>query len=614
MDAGSAVLARAGEADAAMELITDMPTEKDVRGLMAKLTSYAGPRLRDILEDWKRVAAQEVLRIRAARRAAMRVHEQPSPEPSRKLFPQTPRDDHSPATGSVTENLHREWAAAAERERQRKRDQPTPQEAELKPTVFAKVVKTVQRDDDTAGEFEIVTDHTGALDVVWIRVVKGCDPAHLMREVKLVLGYSNIEQMWGNIVQLCDKHNARQSIQVVADQDSINAALQGQQEVTLRLRGPDEAKGTKFTITRWDNVKILAEAGRSLPAQPSSHGYKNGPKLNAGQAAREGMGNVLQYAASPPYTVEYPYLFLWGQGEVECPGRRVTYEDAPWAGIGKKLREAQTEVVHRSGMWVVSGTTERRNQSRSQLKTFTDAQDLRGIGHALEDQYRMALVEKELRVAGRRVKQTKKSARGIPTDKPEAEIQWGTIRPPPGMSQLQEAGVVEWQVVHVHSKDQACTKRLGMRRVRWVASSRKGDKATERPVGRFEYGGTSFEMEVGRDWESMGIILLVHLQVHEAQRSISWTMDIHDAMRLVYTGAQLKQWRRADGGLAHRRLPVAEASIAHWWAHYCQTTQWQTEHTDCTVWIAPVAGALRVCVQLPRGGAPEPELVMQGDH
>ena len=68
----------------------------------------------------------------------------------------------------------------------------------------------------------------------------------LLLEVKLVLRYSNVEPMLGQVVQLCDKNNSRQAIQVVADQDSINAALQGHREVTLsdltafsgeRLRG-----------------------------------------------------------------------------------------------------------------------------------------------------------------------------------------------------------------------------------------------------------------------------------------------------------------------------------------------------------------------------------------
>ena len=196
--------------------------------------------------------------------------------------------------------------------------------------------------------------------------------------------------MWGNIVQLCDKHNARQSIEVVVDQDGINAAPQGQQEVTLRLRGPDGAKGTKLTITRWGKAKIRAEAGRSLLAAPSSHSYKSGPKMNAGQAAREGMGNIVQYAASPRHGVENSYLSLSGHGEAECPGGRVCHEDAPWAGIGEKLRAVQMEVVHLNGIWVVSRITERRSQTRRQFEMWRDAQDLRGVGHVPDAQYGMA--------------------------------------------------------------------------------------------------------------------------------------------------------------------------------------------------------------------------------
>ena len=78
-----------------------------------------------------------------------------------------------------------------------------------------------------------MTDHTGALGAIWIRLVKGCEPADLLREQKLVLTYSNVEQMWGQVVQMCDKCNSRQFMQVVVDQDSITAAPQGQQEITL---------------------------------------------------------------------------------------------------------------------------------------------------------------------------------------------------------------------------------------------------------------------------------------------------------------------------------------------------------------------------------------------
>ena len=247
-----------------------------------------------------------------------------------------------------------------------------------------------------------------------------------MREVKLVMKYSNKEQMRGNMVQLCDKHNARQSIRVVADQDSINAAPQGQQEVTLRLRGPDGAKGTKLTITRWDNAKILVEAGRLLPAQPSPHSCKSGPKINAGQAPREGMGNIVQYAASPAYTIQKPYLFLRGQGEAECPGGRVCYEDAPWVGIGEKLmrrkRKCYIAMIYR---WC----QEPRSGGARQGDNWK-----RGMMPKIYEMWGMCLMpttawphEQELRVIGRRLKHVGKSAPRIHTAKLEGEIPWGTI-------------------------------------------------------------------------------------------------------------------------------------------------------------------------------------------
>ena len=264
-----------------------MPTERDVQHLQARLTAFTGERLRRILGDWKRSASQEVLHIRADRRAAQREREQEHPVPpstSRQLFPVPPQEDSGSVDQSVTQRLHREWAEAAEKDRQRRREQQERQGGAATPATRAshnRVVRAVQRDDEGAGEFEFVTDHTGALGVVWIQVVKGCEPADLLRELKLVLRYSNVEQLWGQVVQLCDKHNSRQAIQVVAAQDSINAALHSQQEVTLRLRGPDGVRGTEFTIQRWDNAHILTEAGKALPAQPASH---TGWDTRAGEA------------------------------------------------------------------------------------------------------------------------------------------------------------------------------------------------------------------------------------------------------------------------------------------------------------------------------------------
>ena len=72
----------------------------------------------------------------------------------------------------------------------------------------------------------------------------------------------------------------------------------------------------------------------------------------------------------------------------------------------------------------------------------------------------------------------------------------------------------------------------------------------------------------------------------------------------------------ADGGVARKKLPEAEASIVSSWAQYHKTTRWQIEHTacTCTVEVTPVAGALQVCACLPRGDTLELGLTMQGDE
>ena len=140
-----------------------------------------------------------------------------------------------------------------------------------------------------------------------------------------------------------------------------------------------------------------------------------------------------------------------------------------------------------SGMWVVRGTTERKRQSLRSLETWCDVQHMRGIGHAADDWLRMASVEREFRTSGQRIRSAKKCAPGVTTDELERKIQWGPVRPPDDMQSLQEAGVVEWQVVHAHGMDGGA-ERMGIRRVQWVASPRPGGSASARPVGRFECG------------------------------------------------------------------------------------------------------------------------------
>ena len=78
IDIGSVVLAQAGEAYAALQVLADLPTDRDLRDLLVCLTSYSGEQLQSILADWKQAASPEVLRIRADRRAAQREQEQQS--------------------------------------------------------------------------------------------------------------------------------------------------------------------------------------------------------------------------------------------------------------------------------------------------------------------------------------------------------------------------------------------------------------------------------------------------------------------------------------------------------------------------------------------------------
>ena len=77
-------------------------------------------------------------------------------------------------------------------------------------------------------------------------------------------------------------------------------------------------------------------------------------------------------------------------------------------------------------------------------------------------------------------------------------------------------------------------------------------------MGRFECGDTPFEVEAGRNWEQMGIFLLVHLPALAATRRASGNLDVRDAVQLIYVGLQLSQCRRADGGIARQKLPEAQ--------------------------------------------------------
>ena len=208
-----------------------MPKEQDVRHLQARLTAFTGARLPKILGDWTGSKSKSGAHTcRPTDNAAGRRARAWGPAKNRRLFPVTLQDESGSANHSVTQRLDKEWVGAREKERQNRREQQVRQGGATTPAKGAshnKVVQAVQQDDESAGEFEVVTDHRGALGVVWIRVVKGCDPADLLRELKLVLRYSNVAQMWGQLQQLCDKHNSGQAIHVVADQDTIHAALQG---------------------------------------------------------------------------------------------------------------------------------------------------------------------------------------------------------------------------------------------------------------------------------------------------------------------------------------------------------------------------------------------------
>ena len=146
--------------------------------------------------------------------------------------------------------------------------------------------------------------------------------------------------------------------------------------------------------------------------------------------------------------------------------------------------------------------------------------------------------------------------------------------------------MVEWQVVHAHGMD-GKAERMGIRRVQWVASPRPGGSASARPVGRFECGDTSFELEAGRDWEE-------RQPVSEAR----WTTQVANTVRLVYEDVWRRTWWRSDGRLARQRLPSSDNVVRNYWLHYCEETRRKPECVKCVVHVAPTGQSVRVTVRL----------------
>ena len=238
---------------------------------------------------------------------------------------------------------------------------------------------------------------------------------------------------------------------------------------------------------------------------------------------------------------------------------------------------------------------------------------MRGIGHATEDMLRTASVQQEFCTSGQRTRSAKKCAPWVTTEERERKLHWGTVRPPNDMRGLQEAGVVERQVVHTHGMDGG-VERMGIRRVQWMASPRPGGSKSARVVGRCECGTSSFELEAGREWEEVGLILRVQLPVREPMSEARWTMDVADAVHLVYEGVRHKTWRRGDGGLAPRRVPSTDSLVRNWWSHYCEETQRRRECPECVVHMVPPRQAMRVTVRLQQVDTPVTAAVMQGSH
>ena len=77
-----------------------------------------------------------------------------------------------------------------------------------------------------------------------------------------------------------------------------------------------------------------------------------------------------------------------------------------------------------------------------------------------------------------------------------------------------------------------------------------------------------------------------------------WTMEVTNTVHLIYKGVRHKTWRRSDGGMVRRRLPLRDSLVTNWWLHYCEETGRKLECGECFVNVAPAGQAVQVTVRL----------------
>ena len=204
--------------------------------------------------------------------------------------------------------------------------------------------------DDTQLVFDEVGGSLGGLTVVALTGFKGADVADVVQEVGYLFRHNTYNTMWGSFVEACNKTNKRQTVLLVADEESVDEILKGRQEAILRLRGSRH----DIIVQRREGARILIDVSHRMPHPPKGSAAPT-ETIDVSQLAYEGVS--VDYSTLPPYSIRQPYVSLWGHGHSERPGAQVVYDDLSDPRLGDRLREAQREMAHHFGGWVTAGTT-----------------------------------------------------------------------------------------------------------------------------------------------------------------------------------------------------------------------------------------------------------------
>ena len=538
-----AVYAALGRSDEAMPLLDDAVDEMQVLGYLNRLEDLTGHHIRRAATEVTRHLVPCLAGIRQQRRRldrAARDRRAGSPETKRARTDHRAAMDVDAGTSDKphavvsVEELRRMWEqqAAAEKAQtdansgQReptsgnekdRHSESSSLEMQAKQSAAQKgTVRVLGHErDDAQLVFDEVGGSLGGLTVVALTGFKGADVADVVQEVRYLFRHSTYNTMWGSFVEACDKTSKRQTVLLVADEESVDEILKGRQEAILRLRGSRH----DIIVQQREGARILIDVSHRMPHPPKGSAAPT-ETIDVSQLAYEGVS--VDYSTLPPYSIRQPYVSLWGHGHSERPCGQVVYDDLSDPRLGGRLREAQREMAHHFGGWVTAGTTtlrqsvgssvqvkgaarSRKVQTHEWMEAMSAEGALRPMDFGADVRHSIVLIQRAFRERRAVRKHGKKASPGVALRLLHEHSWWGMHPPPEEMGALERTGAAEWHVDRGVCGLDAQPERLGARRVQWLAQgSESADLKPGEPrvAGVYRCGKTVFQLQMDAAWDA----------------------------------------------------------------------------------------------------------------